>query len=97
MCTNLASSSRHYEFPQSDSLKFKTEIFSFKNIKKNKQIKGQSLTPRSDQDRISPYNIKHTTDENKKKPLRGLLVDPIPNSLNQHHKTFMEESKENYL
>ena len=25
------------------------------------------LTPMSDQDRISPYNIKQTSDENKKK------------------------------
>ena len=58
---------------------------------------GESLTPRSDQDKTSPYNIKHTTDENeKKKPLRGLLVDPIPNSLNQHYEPFMVESKDNY-
>ena len=49
---------------------------SFKNIKKNKQIKGQSLTPRSDQDRISPYNIKHTTDENKKKTTQGIVSWP---------------------
>ena len=46
------------------------------------------LTPMSDQDRISPYNIKQTSDENKKKKLyisiRGLyvLVHPIPNSQN---------------
>ena len=26
----------------------------------------------------------------------GLLVDPIPNSLNQHHKNCMADSKENY-
>ena len=32
----------------------------------------------------------------KKKPLRGLLVDPIPNSLNQHYETFMVDSKDNY-
>ena len=27
------------------------------------------LTPMSDQDRISPYNIKQTSDENKKRSL----------------------------
>ena len=26
----------------------------------------------------------------------GLLVDPIPDSLNQHHKNCMVDSKENY-
>ena len=26
----------------------------------------------------------------------GLLVDPIPNSLNQHHKNGMADRKENY-
>ena len=45
------------------------------------------LTPMSDQDRISPYNIKQTSDENKKNlyiSIRGLyvLVHPIPNSQN---------------
>ena len=40
------------------------------------------LTPMGDQDIISPYNIKQTSVENKaKKSIRGLLVDPIPNSL----------------
>ena len=45
------------------------------------------LVPISDQDRISPYNIsdniEQTSDENKEKyHLKGLLVDPIPNSQN---------------
>ena len=29
--------------------------------------------------------------------IRGLLVDPIPNSPNWHHKNNMEGSKKNYL
>ena len=41
----------------------------------------------SDQERISPYNIKQTSDENLKKyELGGLLVDSIPNSPNPHLK-----------
>ena len=36
----------------------------------------------SDQERISPYSIKQTSDENKKILTWGLLVDPIPNSPN---------------
>ena len=36
-----------------------------------------------DQDRISPYNIEQTRNENKEKiTMRGLLVDPIQNSPN---------------
>ena len=66
MCTNLASSLSHSEFPQSDSLNLKLKFFILR-ILKTKQIIGESLTPRSDQDRTSPYNIKHTTDENEKK------------------------------
>ena len=31
-----------------------------------------------------------------KKNHQLLLVDPIPNSLNSHHKTCMADSKENY-
>ena len=36
----------------------------------------------SDQDRISPYNIKQTPHENNKNYHLGILVDPISNSLN---------------
>ena len=36
---------------------------------------GESLTPRSDQDRTSPYNIKHTTDENEKKKKTTLRIN----------------------
>ena len=36
----------------------------------------------SDQDRISPYNIKQALHEKNKKCHLGILVDPIPNSLN---------------
>ena len=37
----------------------------------------------SDQERISPYNIKQTSNDNLKKyELGGLLVDSIPNSPN---------------
>lgn len=55
----------------------------------------------SDQDKISPYNIyqyniKATTDENKDQyQLGGILVDPIPDSPNWHHKSCMPDSKEN--
>ena len=54
-----------------------------------------------DQDRISPYNINTIWGRQvmriKKISLRGLLVDSIPNSLNQHHQNCMADSKENYL
>ena len=54
-------------------------------------------TPMSDQNRISPNNV-NTGNwcEYGKISIRGLLVDPIPNSLKQHHKKFMVESKEDY-
>ena len=59
------------------------------------------VTPMSDQDRISPCNINTISSiqvmrTKKKKPAKGLLVDPIPNSLNKHHKNCMADSKENY-
>ena len=42
------------------------------------------LTPMSDQDRISPYNINKISSRQviriKKIVIRGLLVDPIPTS-----------------
>ena len=44
------------------------------------------FTPTSDQDRISPYNINTISSRQvmriEKKSIMGLLVDPIPNSLN---------------
>ena len=46
------------------------------------------LTPMSDQDIISPYNSNTISSrqvlkiKQKKKSITGLLVDPIPNSLN---------------
>ena len=46
---------------------------------KKKKMLFNLLSPMSDQDRISPYNIKQTSDENNE---RGLLVNPIPNSPN---------------
>ena len=70
-----------------------------------------TFTPKSDQDRISShgndvtayralrykYSIKQAGDENKEKILiMGLLVDPIPNSLNYHHENCMADSKEHY-
>ena len=45
----------------------------------------------NDQNRIS-YNIKQTSDENKENK-----YDPIPNSLNWHHKNCMAGSWENYF
>ena len=55
----------------------------------------------SDQDRNSPYKIstQHQADkwyEKRKISVRGLLVDPIPNSPNLHHKNGMANSRENY-
>ena len=44
----------------------------------------------SDQDKISPHNIKQTSDENKEKYKLG---DQIPNS----HTSCTTDSKENYL
>ena len=47
---------------------------------KNMYININPLAPTSDQDRISPYNIKQASDKNIEKILiRGLFVDPIPN------------------
>ena len=47
------------------------------------------------------YNIKQTSDENEEKlSIRGLLVDPIPNSSIiriVHHKNCMADSNKNYL
>ena len=34
--------------------------------------------------------------EERKISLRGLLVDPTPNSLNSHHKNCMADSRKNY-
>ena len=40
------------------------------------------------------YNIKQTSHENKEKmSIRGLLVDPIPNSPNRNHKNCKQDSK----
>ena len=52
----------------------------------------------SDQDIISPYNIKQTSDENKEKiiSVRGLVVDPIPNSQKQHQKSCIADGTRNY-
>ena len=64
----------------------------------------------NDQERISPYNInprenfslqyqykmKQESDENIENIQWRLLVDPIPNSLHQHHKYYMVASEENF-
>ena len=52
-----------------------------------KKQKNNPLTPMCDQDRIFPYNINTVSSSQvmrmkKKKLIRGLLVDPIPNSPN---------------
>ena len=44
------------------------------------------LTTMIDQDRNSPNNI------NSLISIRGLFVDPSPNSLNLHHENCMEDS-----
>ena len=58
------------------------------------------FTATSDQDRISPYNINTISSRQvmriEKNINYGIIVDPIPNSLNQHHKNCMADSKENY-
>ena len=58
------------------------------------------LTPMNDQERISPYNINTISSIEVMKigklSIRGLLVDPIPNSPNRHHKNCMSDSKKNY-
>ena len=54
------------------------------------------LTTMSNQHRICPYNIKQTSDENKKNINQGLIVDPVPNSPNQHYMNYIVDSKENY-
>ena len=53
----------------------------------DKKQKNNPLTPMCDQDRIFPYNINTVSSSQvmrmkKKKLIRGLLVDPIPNSPN---------------
>ena len=58
------------------------------------------LTPMSDQDEISPYNINTNYQVDKWWELRkilsrGLLLDPIPNSPNWPH-NYMADIKENY-
>ena len=52
-----------------------------------------------DQDKIFPYNINAISSRQEmrmKKNIRGLLVDPIPNSQNQLYKSNMADSDENY-
>ena len=51
-----------------------------------------------DQDKIFPYNINAISSRQEmriKKNIRGLLVDPIPNSQNQLYKSNMADSDEN--
>ena len=57
----------------------------------------------SDQDKLSPYNINAISSRQMmriiiiiKISIRGVLVDPIPNSPNLHHNNCMADSKENY-
>ena len=54
------------------------------------------VPPMSEQERISPYNFNTISSIEvmriKKISIRGLLIDPIPNSPNWHHKSFMEDS-----
>ena len=59
-----------------------------------------SLTYMSVQDTTSPYNINTTSSRKvirrKKISVRGLGVDFISNSSNEHHKNSMADRKENY-
>ena len=58
------------------------------------------LVMKVDWDRISPYHINTISSRQvkriKKLSITGLFFDPISNSLNQHHKNCMADSKENY-
>ena len=58
------------------------------------------LTLVSDQERISPYEIKTVESRQemrmKKLSINGLFVDPIPNSPNLHHRNCVADSKENH-
>ena len=56
------------------------------------------FTPKSDQDRISPYSINTMSRRQVlriKISVRQLKVNSIPNSPNQHHENCMADSKEN--
>ena len=54
----------------------------------------------SDQDRISPYNINTISRRQVMRKtnisIKGLLVDPISNSLNQLYKNCMADNEEHY-
>ena len=64
-------------------------------LKNGKKI-NNCLTPKSDQDRISPYNQPDKEMKRKKeKYQQGKKIDPKPNSLNEHFKNCMAKSKEN--
>ena len=58
------------------------------------------LVLKGDWGRISPYHINTISSRQvmriKKLSITGLFFDPISNSLNQHHKNCMADSKENY-
>ena len=58
------------------------------------------LTLMSDQERISPYNFNTTSRryEMRIKEIinKGLIDDPIPNSLNLHQKYCIADNMENY-
>ena len=52
----------------------------------------------TDQERTSPNNINIISSRQEmriKKSIRGLQVDPIPNSSNSHHITCIADSREN--
>ena len=51
-------------------------------------------TPMSNQDRISSYNIIWW--ELRRIQIRGLLVDPVPNSPNWHLGNCLADSEEKY-
>ena len=60
------------------------------------------FTSLNGQDRIFPHDISTISwrglrnSNDKKKSIRGISVDPVLNSLNQHHETCRADSKENY-
>ena len=68
-------------------------ISSVKNI-------ANLLTPMSDQNRVSPYNINTILTRKVMRIYQNIkwqfLTDLIPSSPNSHHKNCVPDSKENY-
>ena len=67
----------------------------YKPEKVSRWVLGMIGTPMSDQERTSPNNINIISSRQEmriKKSIRGLQVDPIPNSSNSHHISCIADS-----